>query len=87
MARKTLFGIEVEIGTALAGQSSLRTYRFATVKDRKEFECLLKRRPELGKRTRLRSTSSTTVADALLDLEQNLSHSVRRSLATRTSAN
>jgi hypothetical protein len=87
MARKTLFGIEVEIGTALPGQSPLRMYHFATVKDREEFECLLERRPELGKRTRLRSTSSTTVADALLDLEQNLSQSVRRSLAARTSAN
>ena len=87
MARKTLFSIEVEIGTALPGQSSFRTYHFANVKDREEFECLLERRPELGKRIRLRSTSSTTVAHALLDLEQSLSQSVRRSLATRTSAN
>ena len=87
MARKTLFGIEVELATALPGQSQLRTYYFATVKDREDFECLLKRRPKLARCIRPRNTSSTTVADAILDLEQNLSQSAIRSLATRTSAN
>jgi hypothetical protein len=83
MARKTLFGIEVELGTALPGQSPLRTYHFITVKEREEFERLLERRPELGRCTRLRSTSSTTVADALLELELNLSQPIIGDLVGR----
>jgi hypothetical protein len=68
----TLYSVEVQLPTGLdEKRPPLRTFHFKTKAERANFVAELEKRPDLGKKTWERGTTTCSVNVALLFLEEN----------------